>query len=83
MAATITAAGTLDLIDGAERWSLAGGRAFTTVQLAESAVLATTQDALLVWRIDLPATPAAAAVWLDSLTNARVDGGPTAPLAWR
>jgi hypothetical protein len=83
LVATITTAGTLDVIDGAEKWSIASGRPFTGVQLAEGLVLATTQDALLVWHLELPATPAAAVAWLDSLTNAHTDSGPTAPLAWR
>jgi len=85
LGATLTPAGALDLIDDGERWTLDGGRTFTGVQLAADAsrVLATTQDAVLAWTIELPATPDAATTWVDALTNARTDGGPTAPLSWR
>jgi hypothetical protein len=85
LGATLTAGGALDLIDGSDRWTLDDGRTFTSVQLSPDAsrVLATTQDAVLEWTIELPATPAAAAQWVDGLTNARTDGGPTAPLSWR
>jgi hypothetical protein len=85
LGATLTAAGALDLIDGSDQWTLDGGRTFTSVQLSADAshVLATTQDAVLEWTIELPATPGAAAQWVDRLTNARTDGGPTAPLSWR
>jgi hypothetical protein len=85
LGATLTPAGTLDLIDDTARWTLAGGRAFTGVQLSPdgSRVLATTQDSVLAWTIELPATPAAATAWVDALTNARTDGGPTAPLGFR
>jgi hypothetical protein len=85
LGATLTAGGALDLIDGSDRWTLDDGRAFTSVQLSSDAsrVLATTQDAVLEWTLELPATPGAAAQWVDGLTNARTDGGPTAPLSWR
>ncbi len=88
LVATVTPGGTLELADlggdPADRWPIAIGRTFAGVQLAPdgSALLATTPDAVLAWPVDLPATAAATAKWLDSLTNARADSGPTAPLSW-
>jgi hypothetical protein len=85
LGATVMPAGTIELIDDREHWTLDGGHTFTSVQVAPdgSRVLATTQDSVLEWKIELPATPAAATAWVDTLTNARTDGGPTAPLAFR
>jgi hypothetical protein len=88
LAATITPGGTLEVIDvggePADRWPVTTGRTLSGVQLAPdgSALLATTPDAVLAWPIYLPTTAGATAKWLDSLTNARADGGPTAPLSW-
>jgi hypothetical protein len=88
LVATVTPGGTLELADlggePADRWPVAAGRTFAGVQLAPdgSALLAATPDAVLAWPVDLPANAAATSKWLDSLTNARADGGPTAPLSW-
>lgn len=88
LAATISPGGTLELADlggePADRWPIATGRMFSGVEVAPdgSAVLATTPDAVLAWHVDLLASAAATKAWLDDLTNARTDGGPTAPLSW-
>jgi len=71
--------------DEDDRWTLAAGKPYTQVRLSPDArsVLALTQDAVLVWHIDLPDTPDAAKAQLATLTNASADAGPTAPLSWR
>ena len=69
-----------------QRWTLASPNRVTFETPAISArgdrVLALSRTALLLWSIELPASAAATAAWLDAMTNAVDDRSPGG-LGWR
>ena len=72
-------------VDAHARWTLATAThtAFTSATISPdgSRVLALTSTRALAWKLDLPATPAATATFLDGLTNAYDKGA--GELGWR
>ncbi len=83
-----TAGGVLEAIDPAakERWPLAaphGQQGSAQLSPDGRRVLAITASGVLVWPLALPRDPDATSHWIDTLTNAVSDHGPTAPLDWR
>jgi WD40 repeat protein len=88
LAAMVTSSGTLELADplASEHWQLAPrGRGMTGVQLSPDGkrVIAIAGDHLLAWTPALPDGVDATTRWLDALTNAAIDRGPTAALGWK
>jgi hypothetical protein len=88
LAATLTSAGTLELVDplAAEHWVLAPrGKGLSNVQLSPDGrrAIAMSGDSLVAWAPALPRGDAETVRWLAALTNAAVDHGPTAPLDWK
>ena len=77
----------LDAIDPLvhARWTIASANnaTFQQPEVARDGkrVLALTHGDLIVWTLDLPATPAATAAWLDTMTNAYDKGA--RELGWR
>ena len=67
------------------RWTIASANNATFDQPEVSRdgarVLALLDGKVIVWNLDLPATPAATAAWLDTMTNAYDKG--TSELGWR
>jgi WD40 repeat protein len=90
LAASLAANGALEIVDPLvrDRWAIAQSRApqqLVTVQISPDGkrVLATTSSGVLVWTLQLPTTAETTAPWLDQLTNALADHGPSGPLGWR
>jgi hypothetical protein len=86
-----TVSGGVELIDpGAGwRWPLAAPKKgmqhpFSYAEISPDGrrVLGVTEDAVVVWTLDLPGTADETSSWLDKLTNATVDN-PSDPLRWR
>jgi hypothetical protein len=90
LVAGLSALGGVDVYDPIARWSWPlvtpqkGQPPFSFVNISPDSrrVLAMTSQTLLVWTLDLPATPEATVKWLDRLTNATAEG-PSEPLGWR
>jgi hypothetical protein len=80
--------GAVDIVDplAHQQWTLAppGGVAFSHPVISPDGrrVLAQTARGLVVWSIDMPATPEDTATWLDAMTNAVDDQSPRG-LGWR
>jgi hypothetical protein len=80
--------GAIDVLDPLvhQRWTLAQPTGVTFDNLAISAdgrrILANTPKGLVTWSIALPATAAATAAWLETMTNAVDDRSPGG-LGWR
>jgi len=90
LGASLAANGALEIIDPIvrDRWPIAMSHApqqLVSVQISPDGrrVLATTSSGLLVWTLQLPTTAEVTAPWLDQLTNALAEHGPSAPLSWR
>ena len=88
LVAAQTAAGVLEVIDPAvkERWPLGAphGQQLGSAQISPDGhrVLVLASSGVLVWTLGLPHDADATAHWLDTLTNATSDHGPSAPLDW-
>jgi len=91
LAAGPTMTGGVEVIDPLVnwRWPLATPQKdfqppFLYVEVARdgSRVLGLTQNAVVVWTLDLPRTADDTGVWLDKTTNATADS-PNGPLGWR
>jgi hypothetical protein len=88
LGATLTSSGTLELVDPlvAEHWTFAlHGKTLVNVQLSPDGrrAIAMSGSSLLGWTTALPDGSDATGRWLDALTNASVDHGPTAALDWK
>ncbi len=80
--------GAIDVVDplGHQQWTLGQNRGVTFRSPAISPdgrrVLAQTDHSLVMWSLELPATPEATVAWLDALTNA-IDDGSSRGRGWR
>jgi hypothetical protein len=88
LGASLTSSGTLELVDPlvAEHWTFAPrGKTLVNVQLSPDGrhAIAMSGSSLLGWTTALPDGSDATGHWLDALTNASVDHGPTAALDWK
>ena len=84
----VKASGGMDIVDlvTGDRWPVTPGWApmYLDAKITPDAKLVSALEGgkLTFWQLELPATPADTAAWLDRLTNARADEG-TSTLAWQ
>ncbi|HEY1552612.1 MAG TPA: protein kinase family protein, partial [Kofleriaceae bacterium] len=88
LAAMVTTSGSIELADplASDHWQIAPrGRGMTGVQISPDGrrVIAISDNHLFAWTPALPDGVDATTRWLDGLTNAAIDRGPTAALEWK